>query len=232
MGGSFFLRGFRFWVKGGPVAFLSLSLSLFLLTACEDKAPPKTQKDLSASKSPSPSSHVKKSSGSHESIDVSPQGSSEKKHFVPGVLDLNRVWSEAKAPAKIREEIHLKRRAYQKEIIQMEEKLRQQDEVLQSQHETLSAEDYKEKRKAFEKNVLEVQKRLQNRKNRLETMYSKALEKVGVQLDRIVDTIAKQRNLDIIFSQAQIVYALEDLNITDSVIGALDTALPHVPLEE
>lgn len=149
-----------------------------------------------------------------------------------GIVDFNVVWHTAKAAVKIRDDIQTKRRAYQKEIIHWEEKLRHEDEALQAQHEKISAEVYKAKRKQFESDVLDVQKKVQDRKKRLEQAYASSMEKVTHHLNAIIKKVAHERHFNLILSEAQVAFRAKEIDITDRVLEELDATLPSVELEE
>lgn len=195
--------------------YFFMTLCIFGLGGCDQSSPKSQQENPVRIKSSTVSGKKNKTANlvtPHNSLRIV-------------ILDFNKVWQEAKAPEKIRNDIQNKRRDYQREVIKFEEQLRKDEESLQSQHEKISAEEYQDKKKKFELAVLDLQKKVQHRKQGLEKSYSTSMNKVGVMLNKIVEKIAKEQKLDLVLSATHVAFSIEGLNITEQVINELDAAL-------
>lgn len=208
------------WLSIRGIAFVGV----FLLGGCDSSSAPKNSQ--ASAHSPKLSSHESDS----KSTEDEGSASKESAPLRIGILDFNKVWHEAKAPQQIREAIQAKRRAYQKEIITLEEKLRLEELNLQKEHEKLSAADYQERRKKFESQVLDVQKQAQAHKKGLEKSYTDAMALVSERLNDVIKKIAQKKHLTLILSQTQVAFTETDLDITPQVMADLDQALPSVEL--
>lgn len=202
--------------------FSLITLCFLSLAGCDQPSSKPYEKKKESSKLSPPLKEPNKTSGASSSHNLTRIG----------VLDFNKVWQEAKAPERIRNDIQEKRRNYQKEVIKFEEQLRREEESLQSQHEKISAEEYQNKKKKFEEAVLDLQKKVQYRKQGLEKAYSSAMNEVGDTLNKIVEKIAQEQRLDLILSATHVAFSAKELNITSQVINELDMMLSHVELKE
>lgn len=152
-----------------------------------------------------------------------------------GVIDMQKIMSEAEAVKSIQRQIDAQRKQYQSELQRKEKELREANEELARERSVLSQDAFQQKRRRLEEQVTELQREIQQSKRRLDENYSKAMRKVQDELVAIVRDMASQRDLDMVLGKATVVIVRPRLDLTDRALERLNAALSKVdvaPLEE
>lgn len=143
-------------------------------------------------------------------------------------LNVQRILRDAKAVKSIRKQIATFGVAFEGEIEKEREKLRKSNQELSRQRTILAPEVFAEKRREFEQRVVEVQRIVQKRQRDLDKSRADALKKVNKTYVKIIDKMAKKRNLIMIIRKVQTAYASPKLDITNEVLEILDKKQPTV----
>lgn len=147
---------------------------------------------------------------------------------VAAVIDYQRILQEARAARSIREQIERRRTAYQEEIGQEEQRLREADQAFAKQRSLLTPEALAEKRREFEQEVVEVQKVVQERRRRLDRASGAALNEVKAALIEIVTGIAEERGFNLVLPSSEVLFFARAIDLTEEVLAQLDQRLPSV----
>jgi outer membrane protein len=147
---------------------------------------------------------------------------------VAAVIDYQRILQEARAARSIREQIERRRTAYQEEIGQEEQRLREVDQAFAKQRSLLTPEALAEKRREFEQEVVEVQKIVQERRRRLDRASGAALNEVKQALIEIVTGIAEARGFNLVLPSSEVLFFARTIDLTEEVLAQLDQRLPSV----
>ncbi len=121
--------------------------------------------------------------------------------------------------------------AYQKDISAKEEKLRAAEKELVKQRAILKPEELNEKAKAFRKQAASVQKEVENRKRTLDAAFNKAMNSVIQEIKGVVSKIAKDNSYTLVVSKQQVVFAEQELDITEQVLKALNSKVSKVRVD-
>lgn len=151
---------------------------------------------------------------------------------VAAVIDYQQILREAEAAKSIREQIEARRKAYQDEISQEEERLREADQAFAKQSSILSPEARAEKRREFEKEVVEVQRLVQERRSELDRASAMALNEVKKVLIEIVTGMADERGFNVVLPSSEVLFFARKIDLTEDVLAELDARLPHVEVPE
>lgn len=151
---------------------------------------------------------------------------------VAAVIDYQRILREAEAAKSIREQIESRRNAYQDEISDEEERLREADQAFAKQSSVMSPEARAEKRREFEKEVVEVQRLVQERRNALDKASAVALNEVKKVLIEIVTGMADERGFNLVLPSSEVLFFARKIDLTEDVLAELDARLPHVEVPE
>jgi Skp family chaperone for outer membrane proteins len=152
-----------------------------------------------------------------------------------GVIDMQKIMSEAEAVQSIQRQIDAQRKQYQSELQRKEKELREANEALARERSVLSQDAFQQKRRRLEEQVTELQREIQQSKRRLDENYSQAMRKVQDELVGIVREMASKRDLDMILGKATVVIVRPRLDLTERALERLNAALSSVdvaPLEE
>jgi Skp family chaperone for outer membrane proteins len=147
------------------------------------------------------------------------------------ILDHDYIMQEALAARQARLEIDKQRTAFQEEIKQQEQKLREWEKNLIDSQQTLTEEEYARKRHAFEEGVSEAHKAVAERRTQLEESFNHARETIVDAILKIVADISREQGYDVVFPRSIVFYANEAYDITDEVLTRLNKTLPSVSIE-
>ena len=76
-----------------------------------------------------------------------------------------------------------------------------------------------------------VQRGVQERRRGLEKAYAEGVRKLQVELTRIIGDIAKERGIDIVIPRSQILFAADELSLSEEALKRLDASMPEVTLD-
>jgi outer membrane protein len=151
---------------------------------------------------------------------------------VAAVIDYQRILREAAAARSIRDQIEVRRKAYQEEISKEEQRLHEQDKEFARQRSLLTAEAFTEKRREFEQEVAEVQRLVQERRRELDNVAAVALNQVKEALIEVVTSIADERGFNLVLPSSEVLFFARKIDLTEEVLVMLDSRLPDVRVPE
>jgi outer membrane protein len=151
---------------------------------------------------------------------------------VTAVIDYQRILREAAAARSIRDQIEVRRKAYQEEISKEEQRLHEQDKEFARQRSLLTAEAFTEKRREFEQEVAEVQRLVQERRRELDNVAAVALNQVKEALIEVVTSIADERGFNLVLPSSEVLFFARKIDLTEEVLVMLDSRLPDVRVPE
>jgi Skp family chaperone for outer membrane proteins len=151
---------------------------------------------------------------------------------VVGIIDYQKILRDAKAAASIRSQVEVRRKSYQDEITQQEQRLREQDQALVKQRTVLSPEAFATKRRAFEKEVAEVQKTVQQRRRQLDEVTAVALNEVREAIIQVVSQLAEVKGFNLVVPSSTVLVFSPRIDVTSDVLLALNERLPDVKVAD
>jgi len=151
---------------------------------------------------------------------------------VAAVIDYQRILRDAAAARSIRDQIEVRRKAYQEEISKEEQRLHEADKEFAKQRSLLTAEAFTEKRREFEQDVAEVQRLVQERRRELDNVAAVALNQVKEALIEVVTSIADERGFNLVLPSSEVLFFARRIDLTEEVLAKLDSRLPDVRVPE
>jgi outer membrane protein len=151
---------------------------------------------------------------------------------VAAVIDYQRILRDAAAARSIRDQIEVRRKAYQEEISKEEQRLHEADKEFAKQRSLLTAEAFTEKRREFEQDVAEVQRLVQERRRELDNVAAVALNQVKEALIEVVTSIADARGFNLVLPSSEVLFFARRIDLTEEVLAMLDSRLPDVRVPE
>ncbi len=147
------------------------------------------------------------------------------------VVDIEKIFAEAKAAKSLEKQIQAKREAFQKEFAEKEKQLKTTEAALVGEKEKLNAEEFGKKRKAFEGKIMEVRSLFQKRRNALDQGVSKAMTTLRKNIVEAAAKIADEKKYDVVLTRDSVLIAAKNLDITDDVLKALDAQVTDIKLQ-
>lgn len=148
--------------------------------------------------------------------------------LVVAVLDVNHILRDASAAKAVRDQVDKQRDAYQADLVQQENKLRETDKQLAQQRATLSQEEFAKQRNDLNQKIDQLRQESDKRKQQLEKAFNAGMQQVTKALEGVLAEIAKQRGLTLVLNKAMVPLSANDLDITQEALKALNAKLPTV----
>lgn len=147
------------------------------------------------------------------------------------IIDIEKVSKEAKVVKDITSKISKKRDQFQKEISAKEKTLEAEKTKIEAKKGVLSEEKLEKEQKDFISKVEDLKKFAEKRDATLKKAYTDAIKKVNEKVGDIVAKIAKEKELSVVFPSSQVIYALDNLEITEDVIKQLDKEISSISVK-
>jgi len=147
------------------------------------------------------------------------------------IVDMKRTLDESKAAISVQKKIEAQRSAFQDEISVQEKLIREGEQELQTMRGKLNADQYAEKENQLRKKFRDVEKYVQERRQALEKATTAAMGKVRATLLTIIKDIAKKLGVQAVLIKQQVLWAEDNLEITDEVLSRLNKELPDIAVD-
>lgn len=149
-------------------------------------------------------------------------GETQSRTIKLGVVDLNEITRKSLMSKDIARQIDSKRRGFQNEIRNEEEKLRLDNDELQKQRVLLSPEALQEKYRALQQRQTALQRKVQQRNQefiRLRSFATREFEKERV---KAVMDVTKKHKFTLVIRRREVVVRADFLDITGLVLETLN----------
>ncbi len=144
------------------------------------------------------------------------------------VVDLNLILRDAAAVQALQAQVGAAREAFQAEIRQREESLRQRDQELARERTQLPPEVYEQRRSQLAQELAKLQSDVQERRRQLDQAMNEGMRQVQSVLLPILQKLTEDRGATILLSKTSVVLVRPELEITTEALQLLDQALPTV----
>jgi outer membrane protein len=144
------------------------------------------------------------------------------------VINVDETLNKSLVLKDINLKIDKKKEEFQKEVSKKQEDLESEQKKLESRKKLLTKEKFDKEAQDFMKKVENFKVEIENRENILKKASFEALNKVTIELKAVVDDIAKDKSIDVVVNSNQIVFAKEDIDISNQAREALDKKISKV----
>lgn len=153
---------------------------------------------------------------------------------VIALINYASILQNSKAGKSVNEQVVKQREIYLAEIKKIQTELDKEAKELEQQQSVLAQDVFEGKFKEFRRKQLQAKQSENGYRRALDQMQAKGLRAIEEELDKILQTIAEQRGIDIVMKAGArgslILKARKELFITDDVIKELDKKLPKVTI--
>ncbi len=143
-------------------------------------------------------------------------------------VDLKKIVDGSKAAKAAEEEVKKLQKIYINETKVQEASLKKGEEQLRYQQKALSQEAFAKKVQEFRQRIAKEQNEIMKKKKILETAYIKSLELIRNETVKVVEGIAKEKNLDMVIAKGNVLFSKESYDISDEVLEQLNKKLAKV----
>lgn len=148
------------------------------------------------------------------------------------VVDSTRIQAEALVWKDLRVKFKAENDKMVEELRKTQAALEEEGRALAEQQSILAPDAFASKREEFEAKLRQQNQVMGQRKQILESALNEAQRRISEQMQEIVVQIADEKDLNLVLDAARnksaIVYAREDIDITEEIINRLDERLQKV----
>ncbi len=148
--------------------------------------------------------------------------------FPVAVVDVQDILRSSAAAQQVQARIDDRRQAYQRQVTDEEQVLRQTEQDLQQQRAILASEAYQQRLREFRDRVAEVQRSVQQRRRALDQAFAASMNKVRDTLVEVIAELADENGVKVVLLKTQIVIAEKSLDISEEALRRLNERLPSV----
>ena len=148
-----------------------------------------------------------------------------------GVVDVRHILTNADAAKHVEVQRQKLREKFLTETTKIEQDLRAEEKALLEQRSKLSQEEYFSKRSAYEAKILEIRKQTQKKRRQLEDASNAAMDVLRDQLYVVVQSIANEREFELVISNQNVIAGEKSLDITEETMKRLNEQLKQIPLK-
>jgi Skp family chaperone for outer membrane proteins len=144
------------------------------------------------------------------------------------IVDVQLILEHSDAVQNIRKSIDLINDNLQQDITIREKELKKYEDELLQKRDHISTDAFDKEVQEFDKKVGEAQKDMKKKKTHLEQVHSEAIGRVHKVTMEIISDLAKKYHFHLVLPSSQVLFANDDLNITQEVIILLNKKLKTV----
>jgi outer membrane protein len=147
-----------------------------------------------------------------------------------GIVDVEKIMAVAKASKDLKSQLDVKKESFQKEFSEKEKQLKQTEDTLLKERDTLTPEEFAKKRRAYEEKVMETRKLFQKTRNSLDQGLATAMDELRKNIVQATADVASEKGFDVVLTRESVLIAAHTLDITDSVLAKLDAKITKITL--
>ena len=139
-----------------------------------------------------------------------------------GVIDMNEVLQKSDAIAKVREVLDQRNQEFQASITEEELRLRQEERELNAAQGEIAEDEFAARYARFEEDVVALQRSIQQQQSRFDLSMQQVNTRLEQELIKIVEEIAKDRQLTMVIQRSNVVIYDLSTDITDEALRRLN----------
>ncbi len=148
------------------------------------------------------------------------------------VVDVDSILKNSKAAKSISKQVDEKRKSFIASVKKEEDKLRAEQQAIESKREEMSQDELIKKAQDFDKRRIEARKSIQDKKGSLDKAYSVAMNTLTNTIYEICQAIADEKKIDLVITRQNIIVGNLSLDITKEVLERMDKKLPELKIKD
>jgi Skp family chaperone for outer membrane proteins len=149
---------------------------------------------------------------------------------VVGVLDVQLIMRDSKAAKSVRSALDRQAAAYQAELAQQENALRNADQQLMQQRASLPADEFAKRSNELSQKADALRQTAEKRRQELQKMENGAMIQIDQSLLQAAAEIAKARGITLVLNKSAVLLNVQTYDITQDALKRLDAQLTSVKL--
>ena len=144
------------------------------------------------------------------------------------VVDYQRLLKQSAAGRDVHRQIDSYRKSFQAEVKREEEALRNVEEKLKRERDSLSASEFQKRKRDFEERVIALQRRAQDSMRALDRSFQESMNKLHTRVLPLVEDISNKQGYNVVVDRSKVVIVLKTRDLTDEVIAVLNKKIPKL----
>ena len=146
------------------------------------------------------------------------------------IIDVDKVREESIAFKNAMKEINSKAEELDKNVMRIQKELSKKNNTLEKQKNVLPASEYNKKNDIFNKEVEKENKNLYQQRVSLEKAYGEANEALNKKIREVIQKIAREKNITIVFDKNLTVYSYTSIDVTKEVVSEINNQLKSIDI--
>lgn len=146
------------------------------------------------------------------------------------IVDIQATLESSLAIQTIRKTIDQINQEIHQSMTEKESEFKQKEEELLKKRSTMTEEKFEQEVSMFNKKVNGTLEDMKKKKARLERAHAEAAGKVHTTTINIINDLAKKNNINLVIPRTQVLFAKNNLLMTDEVILLLNNKLKYVKI--
>lgn len=141
-----------------------------------------------------------------------------------GYVDIQRILAESQRAQQAKGKIEARGKELQQEFLRRQQQVQALSEELERKGSFLSEEARKEKEREYQRKMKELERFMKDSREELRQMERELTTEILKEVEKIIKTIGQQKGYTLILEKQRsfILYAPEEIDLTDEVMKALD----------
>lgn len=148
------------------------------------------------------------------------------------VVDVRLLLQQAAAAKDARAQVEQLRAGYQKDVDGKLERLATAFDGLKRERAALSDGAYQQRLQELRQTAAGDQREVQSRQDNLDGALNAALEKIGGEIERIVDQMIRERRLTVVLPRSAVLGTAASADLTPEVLKRLDQRMSSVVIDK
>ena len=150
---------------------------------------------------------------------------------IVAIVDVQRILQSSKAAKSVQDQLEAQRSKFQTEIADEEKELRDAEQKLAKLRENAKSDEFAEQEQKLQQRFLTVERHVQAKRKALDQAFTDSMNTVRKGVVDIVSEIAKEKGVNLVVVKQQVIWNVQNIDITDEVLVRLDKKLPQIQVK-
>lgn len=148
--------------------------------------------------------------------------------FNVGIVDIAAILRQSTAAQALQRQMQVEQEKYQILTDQQQRTLQAEEEAIERQRASLSAEVYTQKRREFQERVNRTTTELRLRRRQIDEAFTEASGEINRTLLNVIEELARDQNVQLVVRREAVLYQQAVFDLTEAASESLNQRLPSI----
>jgi len=148
--------------------------------------------------------------------------------FNVGIVDISAILRQSTAAQALQRQMQVEQEKYQFLTDQQQRALQAEEEALERQRASLSADAYAQKRREFQERVNRTTAEFRVRRRQIDEAFTSASNEINRTLLDVIEELARDQNIQLVVRREAVLYQQPVFDLTESAGDTLNERLPSI----